>query len=84
MRFGGVALLVGGATGPRFLRRMAGIRTYVDQELWGWLDPPGWVIQFIGSTLISSSDRRLQSRAASKGTGQKVILDGVPSRTPGG
>ena len=71
MRFGGVALLVGGATGPRFLRRMAGVRTYVDQELWGWLDPPGWLIQFIGSTLISASDRRLQGRADAPRPGKR-------------
>ncbi|HEY3834844.1 MAG TPA: hypothetical protein VGO03_21325 [Acidimicrobiia bacterium] len=74
MRLGGVALLVGGAAGPVLSRRIASVRMYLDEQAWGWLDPPGRLMQGVGSTLIAGSDRRGRRRSAPASSGQKVIV----------
>jgi hypothetical protein len=62
MRLGGAALLAGGIAVPRMIRHVVRMRAYLDQELWGWADPPGWIMEFIGAALIAASDRRVQRR----------------------
>jgi hypothetical protein len=74
MRLGGAALLLGGAAIPRVVHHIGRMRAYLDQELWGWADPPGWAMEFIGGALIAASDRRVRLRTVTAPTDEKVIL----------
>jgi len=85
LRTVGTSLVVGGVVVPRALRRAAQMRATLDRELWGWLDPPGWVMEFVGAALIAAADRRARASSPSPSAGESVVPpSSAPPRTQGG